>query len=235
VDHVALAGLHDAALLGHVDQLAQLDLGGERPVAVAAPGGDRVADEDQQRGDGPEDPPQQPDDAGRGQCDAVGVLPAEGARTDADQHVADDGHHAGGGRDGLDGRVPQVEEEQRHEDGGDRLEEDPQQEQQRHVAGAVLEHVLEGAGPLGTLPAHLLDAGLGHALQGGVHGGEQPRQRDQQDRHDEQGDRGCAHRAPGSRLAGEPVTGSRGAACQPSMSFCCRENISFSSCGSMWS
>src|SRR3712207_7207340 len=36
VDHVALAGLDDAALLGHVDQLAQLDLGGERPVAEAA-------------------------------------------------------------------------------------------------------------------------------------------------------------------------------------------------------
>ena len=52
----ALAGLDDAALLGHVDQLAQLDLGGERAVAEAAAGRDRVAEQDQQRGHRAEHP-----------------------------------------------------------------------------------------------------------------------------------------------------------------------------------
>ena len=40
--------------LGQVDQLAQLDLGGERPLAEAAARRDRVADQDQQRGQRPE-------------------------------------------------------------------------------------------------------------------------------------------------------------------------------------
>ena len=71
---------HDAALLGHVDELAQLDLGGERPVAEAAAGGDRVADQDQQGRHRAEDAAEQPDDAGGGERRAVGVLAAERAR-----------------------------------------------------------------------------------------------------------------------------------------------------------
>ena len=47
-DHVALAALHDAALLGEVDQIAQLGFGRERAFAIAAARGDRVAEQDQQ-------------------------------------------------------------------------------------------------------------------------------------------------------------------------------------------
>jgi hypothetical protein len=48
LDHLALAVLDHAALLGHVDQLAQLDLGGERALAEALAGRQRVAEQDQQ-------------------------------------------------------------------------------------------------------------------------------------------------------------------------------------------
>src|SRR4051794_12278689 len=48
VDHLPLAGLDDAARLGQVDQLAQLGLGGERALAEAASGGQRVSQQDQQ-------------------------------------------------------------------------------------------------------------------------------------------------------------------------------------------
>ena len=47
VDHAALAGLDEVGLAGPVDHLAQLGLGGERPVAVALPRGQGVADRDQ--------------------------------------------------------------------------------------------------------------------------------------------------------------------------------------------
>ena len=50
LDHRPLAVVDEPAGLGHVDHLAELDLGGERPLAEAAPGRDRVADEDQQGG-----------------------------------------------------------------------------------------------------------------------------------------------------------------------------------------
>ena len=52
VDHPALAGLDHLAGLGQVDQLAQLGLGRERAVAEPLARGQRVADQDQQPGEG---------------------------------------------------------------------------------------------------------------------------------------------------------------------------------------
>ena len=69
--------LDHAALLGHVDELAQLDLGRERAVAEAAARRDRVAEQGQQRGQRAEDAPQHPHGPGAGQRDPVGVLPAD--------------------------------------------------------------------------------------------------------------------------------------------------------------
>ena len=51
LQHLAFGFLHDAAAAGDVDQFAQFDVGGERALPEAAAGGDRVADQDQQRGD----------------------------------------------------------------------------------------------------------------------------------------------------------------------------------------
>src|SRR3712207_8315582 len=63
---------------------------GERPVAEAAAGRDHVADQDEQSGDGPEHPAQQPDDARAGQRGGVGVLAAERARADrSEEHTSE--------------------------------------------------------------------------------------------------------------------------------------------------
>ena len=50
VDHRPLARLDEVALLGQVDQVAQLLLGVERALAEAATGGERVAEQDEQLG-----------------------------------------------------------------------------------------------------------------------------------------------------------------------------------------
>ena len=85
----------------------------------------------------------------------------------------------------------------------------------------------------------LLHPCLGQPLQSGVQRGEDAGQQDQEGGDHQQDHRGGAHRGPGSSTAGaaagSPVTGSRGVERQPSSSFCCRPNISFSSSGSMWS
>jgi hypothetical protein len=220
VDHVALAGLHDAALLGHVDQLTQLDLGGERAVAEAAAGSEHVADQDQQRRHRAEHSTEQLDDAGGGERDPVGVLPAERPRSDPDEDVADHDHHAGGGEDRLPATAPHVVEEDGDQDRREGLADDPQQEQEGHVAGPLEHDLLEGGRAFHALTAHLLDSRLGDPLQSRVHGGEEAGERNQADGDHEQGDRSGTHRGPDSRPAGSPVTGSRGAERQPSMSFC---------------
>jgi hypothetical protein len=78
VDHVALGALDDAALLGQLHQVAQLGLGGERPVAEALAGRERVADQDEQRGQRPEHPGQRQRDPRAGQRHPLGLLAADG-------------------------------------------------------------------------------------------------------------------------------------------------------------
>ena len=65
LDHPALVVGHHAALLGQVDDLAQLDLGGERAVAEPAAGRQRVADQDQQPADRGQQTPKSPAAEGR--------------------------------------------------------------------------------------------------------------------------------------------------------------------------
>ena len=64
VDHLALGLVDDAAGAGHVDQLAQLHLGGERALAEALAGRHRVADQDQQLGQRAEQRRERPDRRG---------------------------------------------------------------------------------------------------------------------------------------------------------------------------
>jgi hypothetical protein len=240
VDHVPLAGLDDAALLGHVDQLAQLDLAGERAVAVAAAGRDRVADQDQQRGQRAEHPAEQPDQRGTGQRDAVGVLPAQRARPDPDQHVADHGHHPRRGDHPEGDAVEGVEHDDRDQPRRGHLAGDPEQQEQGHVPRPVLDHPDERRRALDAVAAHLVHPRLGQPLQRSVQRGEDTAEQDQADGDHEEDHRCGAHRFPdssadGALPVGSPVTGSRGVERQPSSSFCCRPNISFSSSGSMWS
>ena len=99
VDHLALAGLDQLALLGDVDELAQLRLARERPVPEARPGREHVADEHEQARQRPEHPGEGDHHGRRHQADAVRVLAAEGARADADRDEAQRRH--GGDRDGT--------------------------------------------------------------------------------------------------------------------------------------
>jgi hypothetical protein len=100
VDHLALALVHYAALLGHVDQFAQLYLGRERALAEALAGGDRVAHEDQQLAQRAEHAAEDPDRRGGHQADGVRVLAAQGAWADADQHVRHHEHREARDHDG---------------------------------------------------------------------------------------------------------------------------------------
>ena len=92
LDHVALTVFDDAPRLGHVDQFAQLDLGGERALTEAAPGRHRVAQHDEQRGQRAEERAEDAHHAGTGQRHPVGMLAPESARTHPDQDVGDHDH-----------------------------------------------------------------------------------------------------------------------------------------------
>ena len=89
VDHLPLAGLDHRGLLGQVDQRAQLGLGRERALGEPLARGERVADQDQQLRQRAEHPGQRHHRTGRDDREPVGVLPAERARRDADDHVRD--------------------------------------------------------------------------------------------------------------------------------------------------
>lgn len=137
VDHLALGVLDDAAFLGEVDELAQLDLGAERAFPEALAGGDGVADEDQQPGQRAEDRAEDADGPGDVAADAVRVLAAEGARADADEDVAHDDHDDRRDQHGEAERPQPRADEDGDQHGGRELAAEAQQEQQVDVAGAA--------------------------------------------------------------------------------------------------
>ena len=96
VDHLAFAGLDHRRRLGEVDQLAQLGLGRERPLAKTAARSDGVADHDQHPRDRAQHAGDPRDRSCRDQSDALGVLAADGSRGDAHDDEGHHRHHADG-------------------------------------------------------------------------------------------------------------------------------------------
>jgi hypothetical protein len=168
VDHLALAVLHHAPLLGQVDQLAQLDLGGERPLPEAPAGRDHVADQDQQRGERAERPAQPAHQRGGRAAHRVRVLAADRARADAHHDEADHGHRAGRDQRGRPPGGERVDGHQRDERGGGQLAEQSQQQEQVEVADHVGGDDLQGAGAAHSLAGQLGGARRRDGGQGGV-------------------------------------------------------------------
>ena len=221
MDHLALVGLDDPALLGQVDQVAELGLGGEGAVAETLAGGERVAQQDQQLGQGAEDPGQAGHHRGGGQRDGFGVLAAQGARRDADDHVADQDHDHGGDGVGAALVAEEVDEEQRGDHRGDHLAAQPEQQEQVEVAGRVGDDGLQAHRAAPPLTDELLRAHPGDAGQRGLRAGDEAADHDEDDEDDGRGqpgvhgcERPCRHDS--SSLAWSP-------------------NISLCSSGSAWS
>ena len=189
LDHPALVVGHHTALLGQVDDLAQLDLGGERPVAEAAARCQRVADQDQQPADRGQQHRNRLQRNGRRQRDGVGVLAAEGARPDTDGHEAGHGHdRRGGDQAPLQAQVVVQEGHQQHRRGG--LARDAQQHNEIDVARPFGHHPGQPQRARTFVADQFLDARQGHRADGGVDGREQAAQGDQRDRAEQRSESG---------------------------------------------
>ena len=226
MDHLAFPGLDELALLGDVDELAQLGLGGERPVAVAGAGREQVADQHEQPGERAEHA-REGDQDGRGdEPDAVGVLPTERARADPDGHEAECRHR----RDRRGDRPPpgseEVEVDDGEQHGGARLGEHTQERRDRQRRGGILGDARERIGAAPALVAQLPGARPGDPRQGGLGRGERAAEEHEDERDDDELDLAGAH--------DEPLPASRFAR-NVSSSLRCRPNISRSSSGSAWS
>jgi hypothetical protein len=149
VDHRAFLGLDQLALLREVDEVAQLGLGREGPLAEAAPRRDGVAEQDQQLRQRSEHAGHPDDERRARERDGVGMLAPEGARRDADGDVRHDDEDECGQQQRLPPRLDPVDEHGDHEDSGDELAGRPQQQQDVEVARGVRDDVrqLRGAAP----------------------------------------------------------------------------------------
>ena len=193
VDHLPLAGLDEVALLGQVDQVAQLRLGVERALAEAAAGGERVAEQDQQPRHRAEHPVERHRESGGGQADRVGVLQPDGAGGDADQDVGDHGHRGHGDEDGCPVRGEPVGAQDRGEDRGGELHDRAHEQQQVEVAGQVGGHLLQVPPAAPGVLARLVDLDAGDPGQGSLGGRHHTGQQDKDDRRDQQGEVAQAH------------------------------------------
>ena len=251
LDHRPLAVVDEPAGLGHVDHLAELDLGGERPLAEAASGRDRVADEDQQGGQRAEQAREHPHGPGDGEREPVGVLTAQGARPDADQHVGHEHHDQRRDQQREPVGPDQLQRDERPEHRGGRLAGHPQQQEQVEVARAVGDDRGERLRARRPLADQGVDPGAGHRRQGRVGRREHPGQGHQQDRRDELADQRPRHRdAPPAASSPRPTVPSRRSSAarsraeraaaarwvrQSASSSACSPNIVRSSSGSAWS
>ena len=217
VDHLPFAVLHDAPLLGEVDEFAEFDGGGERALPVPLAGRHGVADPDQQRGERAERGAEPAHQRRRGEPDGVRVLAPDRARPDADEDEADHGHRARRDERGPPARPEVVHGHQRHQRGGGQFAHQAQQQEQVDVAGGVGGDRLEGAGPALALAGQLPGAGRRHRAHGRIGHGEQTGEDHQPGRAREQG-----------QVGHQPLR-------QLSSSRACRPNISRSSSGSAWS
>ncbi len=181
LDHPALVGGDDAALLGQVDDFAQLDLGRERPVSQAAARRDRVTKQHQHSGNRLQQHRDHLQRKSRRQRDGVRVLAAQGAWAHAD-HDKTDQDHGDRGTEQCPVQAEVVVEENHQEHGRGDLTRGPQQHHQVDVA-RPLRHHFEQCTSAGPFVAHqFLHPGDRDRADGGVGGREQPAQCDQRDR-----------------------------------------------------
>ena len=186
LDHPAFVVGHHTALLGQVDDLTQLDLGGERAVAEAATRCQRVADQDEQPADRGEQHRNRLQRKRGHQRDGIGILSAQGTRTDPDRHEADH-HHDGGGGDQSPAQAEDFVEVVDQQYGRCDLACDPQQHNEIDVAWP-LGHDSGQPDRTGTLVAHqLFDPGHRHRADGGVDCREEPAETDERDRAEQRG------------------------------------------------
>jgi hypothetical protein len=161
VDHLAFPGLDERGLPRHVDQVAQLSLRLERPVAIAAAGSHGVGEDHQKSGHRAEHPAEL-DKKRRGQqCHTVSMLAAERARRDPDDDKGDHDHHPDGDQQVRPETADHVDHGQRDQDGSGRLRCYPHEG--RH--GQVSRTVTEDGGQRGRPPPGLLDE-LARAVAG---------------------------------------------------------------------
>ena len=183
LDHPALVVGHDTALLGQVDDLTQLDLGGERAVAEPTTGGQRVTDQHQQPADRGEQHRDRLQRKRGHQRDAVGVLPSDRTRADTDRDEADH-HHDRGGGDQPPAHAQEAVQvgDQQHRRGHFAC--DAQQHNEIDVS-RPLGHDTDQPHGAGPLVAHeFLDTGHRHGADGGVDRREQSAETDERDRAD---------------------------------------------------
>ena len=186
LDHASFARGHDTGELGHVDHLTQLDLGGERSVAKALSGGDRVTESDQQPGQRGEQHPDDLQDSRGVHRERVGVLTAEGAWAHSDHHVADHCHHADGHHD-TPGGTEHLDGVSGGENRCGSFADDAQQYGQRNVFGPIGEHVAESASARTAVFDQILDPRGRHRHECVVDGREDAADRYQRNCGDQRG------------------------------------------------
>jgi hypothetical protein len=186
LDHAALVVGDHTALLGQVDDLAQLDLGGKRAVAEPTTGCQRVTDQDQQPADRGEQHRDRLQRKRGQQRDGVRILTADGAWADTDRDEADH-HHDGGRGDQPPTHAEELAQvgDQQHRCG--HLARDTQQHNEIDVA-RPLGHHSDQPHRSGPLIAHqFFDAGHRNRADGGVDRREQPAETDERDRAEQRG------------------------------------------------
>ena len=207
-----------------VEQLTQFGLTHERALAIPLAGRDRVADEDEQGGEGPEEPGEEPRGPGGGKGDPLCVLLAQSARGDTGHHIAHEHHH----HDRYTHLQPQrsgddFHPDQRGQRDGRRGAHQPQEQKHVHVPWPVLHDGLQTT----TTPRTGLDKFLSscarHPRQCDFGGDQNPGESDQDDRRDDlQDDISILHQEASS-------------VCHSPSNRRCRPNISRSSSASAWS
>ena len=144
-DHLALAGLDDAALLEEVDQAAQLGLAGQRAHRGALAAGEHAARADEDPRYRAEQDTERVEHGGRAERDPLRAAAAERDGADAHHQVADDDHDRQRDQVALPRGAEPVHERGHHQDGRGGLTEHAEQQQDVEVARQVGEDGLEPA------------------------------------------------------------------------------------------
>ena len=218
LQHLAFRLVHDAAITGEVDHLAQFHIRRERAPRESAPGSQRVPDDDQQLRDGRQDTAQRPRRPGQRQPHRVRMLPAQRARKHPDRDVAHDEHDD---RHDREVEAPRPEGHSGHRHRRRHLGGKPQHEQQVDVAGTIRRDCGERRCAAPVLALQLLDAGGRDGADGGVRGGQCAGDRNEYRREDKQRDVDRGHGEPQGAVLGRgpsSVDGGAGAAPSPATS-----------------
>ena len=172
LDHPTLVVGHDTTLLSQIHHFAKFDLGGERPITETAARGHRVAQQHQQPADRGQQNGDELQRQRSEQRDRVGVLPAEGARTDSHHDEVDHGHDRRR-RDQPPGHTEIVGDIGHEQDGGANFAGNPKQHNKIDVARPIAKHTGQARGARPLVANQFLQAGNGHRVDSGVDRGEQ--------------------------------------------------------------